>query len=472
MNDTATVSTNMEPPPQTPARPGSAPRRNEVRRTKRRRWLPYTGALVLIALIVAGLWPKPAPVETVKVVIGPMRSTVNEEGKTRIRQRFVVSAPVAGQLRRIPFKAGAEVKANETVVAVIDPLAPTMLDARSRALAEARRDTAAANVGRARAAHKFAASELKRFEALFADKTIAVQEFEQVQWRETSAAKELAATEAALRQAEAELAEFTNSTSSLRDATIRSPSPLNGQRAGVRGGHENNPDLSNDTSTATSHPQSLSSLTREKGPQGAGIEVKAPASGRVLRIIEESSRVVVAGTALMEVGDPADLEVVIEVLSRDGATLQPGTKVELEQWGGNEPLEARVRLVEPAAFTKVSALGVEEQRVKVIADVVTPVEKRASLGDQFRVEARLITWESDKVLKVASGAVFRRDNQHAVFAMRNGRALFQPVTIGRHSGTETEITNGLREGDDAIIYPGDRIQDGQRVKPLHITASR
>jgi HlyD family secretion protein len=467
MNHTATVSTKMEPTAKTPVHPGPAPRRSEVRRTKRR-WLPYAGGIVLLALIVAGLWPKPAPVETVKVMIGPMRSTVNEEGKTRIKQRFVVSAPVAGQLRRIPFKAGAEVKANETVVAVIDPLAPTMLDARSRALAEARRDTAAANLERARAAQKFAASELKRFEALFAEKTIAVQEFEQVQWRETSAAKELAAAEAALRQAEAELAEFTNSATSLNDATIPSPSPRNG----VRGGHGNNPELANDTSTATHHPQSLSPLRGEGGHARAAVEVKAPASGRVLRVIEESSRVVVAGMALMEIGDPADLEVVVEVLSRDGAALRPGTKVELEQWGGNEPLEARVRLVEPAAFTKVSALGVEEQRVKVIADVVTPVEKRASLGDQFRVEARLITWESDKVLKVASGAVFRRDNQHAVFAMRNGRAVFQPVTIGRHSGTETEITDGVREGDEAIIYPGDRIQDGQRVKPLHITASR
>jgi HlyD family secretion protein len=172
---------------------------------------------------------------------------------------------------------------------------------------------------------------------------------------------------------------------------------------------------------------------------------------------------------LLEIGDPADLEVVIEVLSRDGAALQPGTRVELEQWGGSEPLEARVRLVEPAAFTKVSALGVEEQRVKVIADIVTPVEKRANLGDQFRVEARIITWESTNVLKIASGAVFRRGDQHAVFVVRNGRAVLQSVTIGRQSATETEITNGLRDGEEAVIYPGDRIHDGLRVKPLTIT---
>jgi HlyD family secretion protein len=284
-------------------------------------------------------------------------------------------------------------------------------------LAEGRRDTAAANVERARAAHKFAASELKRFEALFGEKTISVQEFEQVQWRETSAAKELAAAQADLRQAEAELAEFNTPASQSRTA----------------------------------------------------VEVKAPATGRVLRVIEESARTVAAGTPLVEIGDPADLEVVIEVLSRDGAIIQPGTRVELEEWGGTEPLQARVRLVEPAAFTKVSALGVEEQRVNVIADIVTPVEKRAYLGDNFRVEARIITSQADHVLKVASGAVFRRGNESGVYVLRNGRATYQPITVGRSSGTEMEIVNGLTEGDEVIIYPGDRIHDDDRVKRLQIS---
>jgi HlyD family secretion protein len=421
MNPSTNVPNTMESPSkETSVRPAT-PHRNEARRKKPRRWLPYAGAAVLVALIVGGLWPKPSPVETVKVATGSLRATVNEEGKTRIKQRFVVSAPVAGQLRRIPFKAGAEIIAGETVVAVIDPLTPTILDARARALAEARRDTAAANLERARAAHKFAASELKRFKTLLKEETVAIQEFEQVQWRETSAAKELTAAEAALRQVEAELAEFNT------------PAP---------------------------------------GQSRPPVEVKAPTSGRVLRVIEESSRVVTAGLPLVEIGNPADLEVVIEVLSRDGAAIQPGTRVELEQWGGPEPLQASVRLVEPAAFTKVSALGVEEQRVNIIADIVTPVEKRASVGDNFRVEARIITWEADKVLKVASGAVFRRGDQHAVFAVRNGRATFQPVTIGRTSGTETEITSGLNEGDGVIIYPGDRINDGDRVRPLKIGSAR
>jgi len=416
MDTTSTLSKTMESPAKEPVQ-----RRTTSPRPKRRRWLPYAGALVLVSLIAAGLWPKPLPVETTKVVTGSLRTTVNEEGKTRIRHRFVISAPVAGQLRRIPFKAGAEVKAGETVVAIIDPLVPTMLDARTRALAEARRDTAVANLQRARAAHKFAASDLKRFESLFTEKTISSQEFEQVQWREISAAKELTAAEAALRQVEAELAEFNAPTPGTR----RDP-----------------------------------------------IEVKAPASGRILRVVEESSRAVAAGTPLMDIGDLADLEVVIEVLSRDGAAIQPGTKVELEQWGGSEPLQARVRLVEPAAFTKVSALGVEEQRVNVIADIVTPVEKRASVGDAFRVEARIITWESGNVLKAASGAMFRRGEQPAVFVLRNGRAELQEIKTGRTSGTETEILDGLQSGNELILYPGDRINDRDRVKPLKISGPR
>jgi len=439
-----TVSPTMES--HEPVRPGPqpAPRRNGARRRKPRRWLPWLGALVLVALIVAGLWPKPAPVETVTVITGPLRVTVSEEGKTRIKNRYVVSAPVSGQLRRIEWKAGADVKAGETIVAVIEPLVPAMLDARSRALAEARRDTAAANLERARAAYRFAKSELERFTKLFTDKTITVQEFEQVQWRETSGAKELAAAEAALRQAEAELAEFT---------------PLHGGAPA--------PGTEAFTGTNASSP-SLASSSGNGNAARASVEVKAPATGRILRVFGESARPVAAGAPLLEVGDPSDLEVVIEVLSRDGAVIQPGTRVVLEQWGGEPPLEARVRLVEPAAFTKVSALGVEEQRVNVIADVVTPSEKRAALGDQFRVEARIVTWEAGNVLKVASGAVFRRGDQAGVFLVKNGRAIYQPITTGRSSGREIEIVQGLRAGDDVVIYPGDRIKDGDRVQPLQI----
>ena len=388
---------------------------------KTRRWLPYFGGLILLILIAAGLWPKPVPVETADATRGPLRATVNEEGKTLIKQRYVVTAPVAGQLRRIPFKAGAEVLANETVVAVIDPVLPTLLDARSRAAAIAKRDSAAANLEKTRVSHDFATSELRRFDQLYRDKTISIQELESAQMREASTLKEETAAQSALRQAEAELAEFSSTTA------------------------------------------------QETGSLCPAREIKAPASGRVLRVFEENTRVVTAGTPLVEIGDPADLELVIEVLSRDGAEIAPGAKVEFEQWGGDEPLIGRVRLVEPAAFTKVSALGVEEQRVNVIADLLTPPEQRKNVGDNFRVEARIIVWENRDALKVPAGGLFRQGDQWASFVVIDGRARLRLVKVGRSSGTETQVLQGLEPGQKIILYPGSRVRDGQRVTPIRVS---
>lgn len=385
-----------------------------------RRWVPYLGALLLIGFITAGLWPKPVPVETAIAARGVLRVSVNEEGKTRIKQRYVVAAPVTGQLRRIAFKAGAEVTANQTVLAVIDPLAPTLLDARSRASAEARRDSAVADWQKAQTAHAFCANDLKRLERLYGEKTISIQELEAAQMREASAAKEQAAAQSALREAEAALAEFNSAT------------------------------------------------TLDPAGSCPAREIKAPATGRVLRVFEENARVVSAGTPLLEIGDPADLEVVIEVLSRDGAAIAPGSKVEFDQWGGPEPLLGRVRLVEPAAFTKVSALGVEEQRVNVVADLVTPPAQRRNLGDNFRVEARIITWDSSEALKVPAGALFRHGDQWASFAVSNGRAHLRLVKAGHSNGIETEVLEGLQAGDTIILYPGSRVQDDQRVRPIQI----
>ena len=201
---------------------------------------------------------------------------------------------------------------------------------------------------------------------------------------------------------------------------------------------------------------------------GGPVEIKAPVSGRVLRVVEESSRSVAAGTPLAEIGDPADLEVVVDVLSRDGAVIAPGAPAELWQWGGEGPLAARVRLVEPSAFTKVSALGVEEQRVNVIADLVAPPEQRAGLGDRFRVEARIVVWETPNTLKAPVGALFRRGPDWAAFVVEAGRARLQTVRAGRSSGVETQILGGLKEGDVLILYPGDRVHDGQRVRVIEI----
>jgi HlyD family secretion protein len=159
---------------------------------------------------------------------------------------------------------------------------------------------------------------------------------------------------------------------------------------------------------------------------------------------------------------------VIEVLSRDGAAIRPGAVVELHHWGGETPLEARVRLVEPAAFTKVSALGVEEQRVNVIADLVTPPDQRPGLGDRFRVEARIVVWESPRTLKAPTGGVFRKGADWAAFTLRDGKTVLQPVQIGRSSGTEVQILNGLKDGEEIVLYPGDRIRENIRVRPVVI----
>jgi HlyD family secretion protein len=315
--------------------------------------------------------------------------------------------------------AGDKVKAGHTVVAIIDPIAPEPLDARSRALAEARLDTATALLDKARTAHRFALSDLRRQQGLFAQGGVSEEELENFQWREMAAAKELAAAESAWREADAQLTEFTGSPT---------------------------------------HHSSRS-----------GIEVLAPASGRILRVLEENARVVPAGTPIMEIGDPTDLEVVIEALSRDGARLEPGAAVELHHWGDDEPLLAEVRLIEPAAFTKVSALGVEEQRVNVIADLLTPPGKRLALGDQFRVEARIVVWQATNVLKAPLGAFFRRGTDWAAFVIEHGRARLRAVRAGRAGALELQILEGLQEGEEVILYPGDRVENNTRVRPVAIT---
>jgi HlyD family secretion protein len=382
-------------------------------KTKPFRWLPYAAGVGLLVLLGFGLRPRPAPVETARATFGSLRATVSEEGKTRIRQRYVVSSPVTGQLRRVPFKPGAEITAGD-VVATIEPMAASPLDPRSRALAEARRTAATAALEKSRAANALAVSELHRMERMFADKTVSPQDLESVQMRETAAARDVIAADGALRAAEAELAE-----------TVSGATP-------------------------------------------ALIEVRSPVAGRILHVFQESERPVTAGTPLLDVGDPSDLEVVVELLSRDGAAIAPGTQVEFEQWGGPKPLEGRVRLVEPAAFTKISALGVEEQRVNVVSDITSPRETWRSLGDNYRVEARVVVWQSDRVLKVPVSALFRRGSTWAAYVVRGGLAALVPVSVGASSGTETQVTDGLKEGDEVILYPGDRVSDGQRVSPVKI----
>ncbi len=378
-----------------------------------RRWLPWLLGLALLVAIGYGLRPGATVVETARAVIGPLRATVSEEGKTRIRQRYVVSAPVAGQLQRVPLKPGAAIAA-DAAIATITPMPASPLDARTRALAETRRTAARAALEKSRTTHDLARTELRRIERMFAEKTVSPQDLDNAQLRENAAAREHIAAEAALKSAEAEL-------------NIFAPADA-----------------------------------------GPAVGVRAPVGGRVLRVFQESERTVLQGTPLLEVGDPTDLEVVVEMLSRDGAAIAPGARVLLEQWGGPVPLEGRVRLVEPAAFTKISALGVEEQRVNVVVDIVTPVAERASLGDNFRVEARVVVWEDAHALKVPVSALFRQNGGWGAYIVRGGRAELVQVEAGRNSGAESQVLAGLREGDEVILYPGDRIKPGQRVAPRKV----
>jgi len=396
-------------------------------RARKRRWPLYAGATVFALLIVAGFWPRAIPVEIAATTRGALRVTIDEEGQTRVRNRYVVSSPVGGQLRRIELKPGAVVRAGETVLAELETAGTDLLDASALAQAEARVGAAEGNLAAAEArreaaaaSRKLAEAELARQRALAERNLISSQELETAEVRATTAAQE---ERAAAFSAQVAAFELEQARAALR--------------RGLPGA--------------------------EGGPR---VVVRSPVDGVILRVFQESARLVQGGTELLEVGDPADLEIKVEVLSRDGVAVKPGATVMLERWGGEGELRARVRLVEPAAFTKISALGVEEQRVNLIADFVDEPGRRAGLGDAYRVEARIVVWESADVLKIPSGALFQRDGTWRVFAVDGGKARLRTVEIGRGNGVETQVLGGLAEGERVVVYPGDRVEDGTRVRGL------
>ena len=413
----------MTEPAETPFDPTAGD--NHQRRRKGWRWI---AGVLLVALIVAGMWPAALPVETAKVTRGDLIATVNEEGVTQVRHRYIVSSPAAGQLRRIDLKPGATVIAGETVLAVLEPAGGDILDRRSRAQAEARVratrsqvDQAEAQRARAAAALNLAQSKATRQRSLAKQQLVSQQSLDIAINQEATAAQEDRASTFALQVARYELEQA--------------------QAVLDRG------DASGDTADAL-------------------MEIKSPVSGRVLRVMQESSRVVTSGMPILEVGDSTDLEVRVEVLSRDGVAIEPGARVWLEQWGGDFDLEARVRWVEPAAFTKVSALGVEEQRVNVLADLTTPPDQRANLGDGYRVEARIEKARRDNVIQVPAGALFQDEQTWSTFVLNGATVEKRTVQPGLSNGLQTEILSGLESNDTVVLYPGDRIEDGSRVAPL------
>lgn len=418
-----------------PASPRSSPAPapfdpNAPEPVRRRRWLPWLGAAMLVVLLVLGLWPAALPVETAVARRAPLRVTIDEEGVTQVRHRYIVAAPVAGHLRRITLKPGAAVVAGETTLAVLEPAGADLLDARSRAQAEATVQAAESALARADAQHQaaVAALELARAEAerrrrLADNRMISQQELDQALAAETTAEQEERAARFTVEVARFELEQ-------ARAALVHA------------------------------------------GPGAAGDDaimiIPSPITGALLRVFQESARTVTPGLPLVEVGDPRDLEVRVEVLSRDAVVIQPGATVWLEQWGGPDPLEARVRLVEPAAFTKISALGVEEQRVNVLADLLSSPEDRGNLGDNYRVEARIVVWEQPDVLQVPSGAVFQQEGQWWCFVLDGRRARRRLVAIGRSNGVATQVLDGLETGETVIVYPGDRVADGARVREIAV----
>ncbi|RYD40516.1 MAG: HlyD family efflux transporter periplasmic adaptor subunit, partial [Verrucomicrobiaceae bacterium] len=335
-----------------------------------RRSLPWLGGLLLVALILWGLWPKPVIVETGVAKRGALTVRVSEEGKTRVRNRYVVAAPVAGKMRRVPFKPGDEVKAGETLLTAIEPVASPLIDPRARAQAEAAVSMQEASRKQAlealevrRAALKASEADRDRMRAITRPGTLSDSDRDRMEADYSMKAGEVRAAEFSLQVVEYQLAQAR--------AVLERPTSV----------------------TA-----------------GNLVEVKSPVSGRVLNVMQESETVVTPGMAILEIGDPADIEIEAEILSRDAVAIKAGDSVEVEQWGGEDALKGRVRRVEPAAFTKISALGVEEQRVIVLSDLIDIPEEAKPLGDRYRVEVRVATWHSDDVLVVPAGSLFREGN--------------------------------------------------------------
>jgi HlyD family secretion protein len=364
-------------------------------------------------------------VESAVAVHAPLSVTVEEEGHTRVKDRFVISAPVAGYLQRSALKVGDAVSQGQTL-ALMEPLRPEVLDPRSRARAEAQVAAAQAaikgaeqQVTAARAEAKFARSDHSRKQELQGGSLVSQGELDQAATRSREADAQLRSAEFAVEVARYE---------------------LQAAQTALQYSFGSDADVELET-----------------------VALQAPVASRVLQIHRESEGVVATGEALLEIGDPAALEIAVDVLSADAVRIQPGSPVQLLRWGGPQALEAIVRTVEPTGFTRISALGVEEQRVWVIADLVSPRSDWEQLGDGYRVEARFILWHEDNVLQVPASTLFRHAGGWAVFTIDNGKAHLVKVSTGHGSGLVTQILDGIESGEHVILHPDDRIAEGVRV---------
>lgn len=391
------------------------------------RWIVV--AAILAAVVLAIGWaflPKPVDVEVGKVARGRMAVTVEEEGKTRVVDRFAVSAPVAGVARRIGLEAGDRVSKGTPLLA-IDPAPPPFLDLRRKEGAEAAVRAAEAALESARAQAR-AASAKEEYARATVERTKKLHEAGFATRDALEAASSSAKQEgAALRAAEAAVDVARSGLEAARAELLSASAPAASKR-------------------------------------GERVVVRSPVEGSVLSVLHESEGVVREGESLVVIGNPRSLEVEVDVLSADAVRIRPGSRVLFTRWGGEGELEGRVRTVEPSGFTKVSALGVEEQRVLVIADIVSPRERWAKLGDGYRLEASFVIWEEDGVLKAPASALFRHGDGWAAFAAEGGRARLRPVSTGRRNGLEVQILSGLPEGETVIVHPDEKLSDGVRIR--------
>jgi HlyD family secretion protein len=403
-------------------------------------WIVLAGLVAL--LLVRAYRGSPVLVDTAVVARGPLQVTADDDGRTRVRDSYTIGAPIAGRLVRVALEPGDDVLAGETVVAEFAPVDPGLLDARSKAEAEARRNRAEA----------------------------ALQETEA---REGQA-------DAELHYAEAELARISElheqgleSRDTLDQADRNERRSREGRRAAGFAAQVARYEL--ELARASMIEHKLPEVSPEDGvsplpPGGGRLMLRSPIDGSVLRVFEKSARTLPAGTPILEVGSTAVLEIVADYLSQDAVKIRPGMRTLIEGWGGELPdggertLEGVVRRVEPAGFTKVSALGVEEQRVNVIVDPAGDPSDWAGLGDGYRVELRIVLWETDNVLVVPTGALFREGQTWSVYVMEGEHARKRTVAIGNRNGLEAEVTGGLTEGERVVLYPSELVGEGSRVE--------
>ena len=396
----------------------------DIKRLKFRTVFWIGAAVTLAAMLVMAFRPQALPVDMSEVTAGPMIVAVRDEARTRVRNEYIVSAPVAGQLLRTPFKAGAKVAAGDTIARIL-PADPTFLDVRTRAesqaavrSAEAALRLAEAELAAAQAQHAYAQTEAERLGALHDRGLIAQDALDRARLQLRVSESDLGTAREAVRIRQAE-------TEAARARLLQPGS---------------------------------------KGSESPVVDVTAPVSGSILRVAQESAAVIASGAEIVSIGDPGDLEVVAELLSTDAVSVTPGARVIIENWGRDrEPLDGTVRLVEPFGFLKVSALGVEEQRVNVIIDFTGPREAWGPLGHGYRVEVAIVVSEAENVVQVPVSALFRSGGEWAVYVVDGGVARQTPVQVGRDNGRSAEIMSGVEPAATVILYPGEQLEDGARV---------